>query len=441
LRKKYAKRTAELKKQRRKGAMFTYGGGEAIARHKFDVPTVRLCLSVYLLGGCSFRGVVRILEYLQSSAGLDIGEVPCKTSIENWVKKCGHYLYEHPDVSVYKSGYALIIDECLVIGQERMLVIMAVKAEKEGEIALGLSGAQILLMEVNRSWNGVQLAECIEKVEQKVGTKAIYIISDSGANLVKGIAGCEAPRVSDCGHEIARQMERLYKKEDRFTAFVGACTQSKFKLVMMPEGYLAAPRQRTIARFMNLWPLLKWAVGLLRKVDSLEGNDKKAYAWIADHREIIEELALALTTANAVLDLLKNKGLSDTSAVKCTEICEKFCKNAVGLPAKWMAGIKQYVQNEIKKLPNKNTVWHISSDIIESLFGRYKEHKADNGLYGVTSFVLALPVLTRINTENNDVRIDFKASLEGTLMTDLKQWDEDHLIENQVIKRRMVLQK
>src|SRR5665213_958880 len=218
-------------KAKAQGCAFHLWRGEAIARHKYDVPTVSLCLSVYLLGGCSFRGVVLVLEYLRLSAGLDIGEVPCKSSIENWLKKCGHYLYEHPDLSIYSSGYALIIDECLVIGQERMLVILAVKAGKEGEIALCLSGAQILLMEVKRSWSGDEIAERIGKVEAKVGTKAAYIISDSGANLVKGIGGCEAPRVGDCGHEIARQMEGLYKTEPRFVGFVAACAQSKFCLL------------------------------------------------------------------------------------------------------------------------------------------------------------------------------------------------------------------
>ena len=221
--------------------------------------------------------------------------------------------------------------------------------------------------------------------------------------------------------------------------FVAACAQSKFKLVMMPQGYLAAPRQRTIARFMNLWPLLKWASGLLRNIGSLTGDDVMAYTWIKDHREIIEELALALKTANELLELLKNTGLSYASIAKCTEICDGFCKSAVGLPAIWMAGIKQYVQNEGRKLTDKDVVWHISSDIIESLFGRYKEHKADNGLYGVTPFVLALPVLTKVNAEKHQVSIDYKESLERTFMTDLKQWDADHLIENQVIKRRKVL--
>jgi hypothetical protein len=440
LREKYLVRGGQLKKQKRKkNTVFTYGGGECIARHKYDVATVRLCLSVYLLGSCSFRGVVRVLEYLRLSAGLDIGEVPCKSSIENWVQKCGHYLYEHPDLSVYRSGYALIIDECLVVGQERMLVILGIGANKEGETALNLSCAQVLLMEVKRSWTGEEIAERIEKVEAKVGTGASYIVSDSGANLIKGIGLSAVPRIGDCGHEIARQMESLYKKEARFMSFVTACAQSKLKMVMMPEGYLAAPRQRTIARFMNLGPLLNWAARLLANIDSLEIEDRKAYAWIKEHREIIEELNGTLTTVTRLLKLLKNHGLCSETVTQCARICSTFNTNAVGLPAKWMSGIKLYIEEEGKKLPDENTMWHISSDIIEALFGRYKEHKADNKLYGVTMFVLALPVLTKTDTEKHRVNIDFKTALESTLMTSLVRWNDNHLTENQVTKRRKVL--
>ena len=441
IREKYGRRTAQLKKQKRNGALFTYGGGSAIARHKYDVPTVKLCLSAYLLSGCSFRGVVRVLEYLRQSAGLDIVEVPCKSSIENWVKKCGHYLYDHPDMSVYSAGYALIIDECLVIGQERMLVILGIRANKVGETALGLSDAQVLWMEVLRSWTGEQITERIAKVEAKVGTKAAYIISDRGSNLVKGISGCALPRIADCGHEVARQMEGLYKGEARFTAFVLACTQSKLKLVMMPTGYLSAPRQRTIARFMNLWPLLKWASGLLRNIGTLEGEDAVAYSWIKDHREIINELVMALGTANELLKLLKDNGLSYATVDKCTQKCDTFTKTTAGLGTRWMDGIKRYVQAEGAKLPDKETVWHVSSDIIESLFGRYKAHKADNALYGVTPFVLALPVLTKVNAERHRVKVNFKAALEGTLMHELNHWNSNHLIENQVVKRRKILKQ
>jgi hypothetical protein len=233
LRKKYKSRVKENKYLKCRVKVLSSRQGEPILRHKYDVVTVNLCVSIYLLGGCSFRGVVRILQYLRSFLGLSMDEIPCKSSIENWVQKCGHYVYEHPDLSKCRDGgYCLIIDECIVIGQERMLVVLGVKASKEGKKALDLSQVEILSLQVKPSWNNEEVKEILEKVGEKVGRKADYIISDGGGNLIKGIKEYGGLRICDCGHEVARQTEQVYKDDERLKLFNSAAGQMKFKEVM-----------------------------------------------------------------------------------------------------------------------------------------------------------------------------------------------------------------
>jgi hypothetical protein len=439
LRQKYKAVKSENKDLRRKNKLLKAGKGERILRHKYNVIAVNLCVSIYLLGGCSFRGVVRIVEYLRLFMGLDIADIPCKSSIENWVQKCGHYIYEHPDLSKYKDGYGLIIDECMVIGQERMLAILGVKANKEDTQALNLCQAEILSLQVKPSWSGEEITESLQKVGEKMGEKADYIVCDGGANLGKGIKGYKGLRVCDCGHEIARQTEQVYKEDKRLTLFSKAAAQTKFKEVMKDTSYLTPPKQRSIARFMNLSTTIEWAKKILGNFNSFNEKEQKAFGCIKEHSSIIEELDRVFDTSNAMLKLLKNNGLSFKTIKECTSICEAFAQKAQGLPAKWIGKIAQYLQKEKAKLPDEETVWHVSSDIIESLFGTFKSRKADNPLYGVTPFTLALPVLTKIDPQKPEINIDFKEALESTFMSDLKQWNSDHLIENQVVKRRMVL--
>jgi hypothetical protein len=440
LRRKYKAVKRENKDLRRKNRLLKAGQGEPISRHKYDVVTVNLCVSIYLLGGCSFRGVVRILEYLRLFLGLCIAEIPCKSSIENWVQKCGHYVYEHPDLSEYKDGYGLIIDECMVIGQERMLAILGVKANKEGSQALNLCEAEILSLQVKPSWSGAEIAESLQKVGGKVGAKAAYIVCDGGTNLGKGIKDYEGLRICDCGHEIARQTEHVYKEDERLKLFSKAAAQTKFKEVMKDTSYLTPPKQRTIARFMNMSTTIQWAKKILKNFNSFNDKEQKAFACIKEHVEIIEELDSVFNTSNALSKVLKNSGLSYKTVKECKSICKVFAQKAQGLPAKWIRKIERYLQQEQAKLPNKKATWHVSSDLIESLFGTFKSRKADNPLYGVTPFALALPVMTRIDPEKSKLNIDFKEALEGTSMTDLKHWNSNHLIENQVVKRRKTLQ-
>jgi hypothetical protein len=64
-------------------------------------------------------------------------------------------------------------------------------------------------------------------------------------------------------------------------------------------------------------------------------------------------------------------------------------------------------------------VWHISSDIVESVSGVYKVRKSPNALNGVTPSVLMLPLLTGVNPESGCVRVDFKRALESVFLRDI----------------------
>ncbi len=332
LRLKYKAVKSEIRGLKRKFKLLKEGQGEKISRHKYNVITVNLCVSIYLLGGCSFRGVVRILEYLRSVLYLGVGEIPCKSSIENWVQKCGHYVYEHPDLSKYKDGYSIIIDESMVMGQERMLVLLGVKSAKEGKEALNLSESEVLMLRVKPSWDGEEITGILQKVEEKVGTKADYIVCDGGSNLGKGITGYKGLRICDCGHEIARQTEHVYKEDERFQLFSKAAAQTKFKEVMRETSYLTPPKQRSIARFMNLSATIKWAKKILKNFGSLNGEEQKAFGCIKEHRNIIEELDRVLEISNVILKSLKNNGLSFKTVKECMGFVKFLHKMHKGYP-------------------------------------------------------------------------------------------------------------
>jgi hypothetical protein len=84
---------------------------------------------------------------------------------------------------------------------------------------------------------------------------------------------------------------------------------------------------------------------------------------------------------------------------------------------------------------DEKTVWHASSDIIESIFGFYKFRKSKNQLNGITPYVLVLPLLTKMGEGYKPSPVDFKSSLENVFMKDLETWKNDNLTENLAVKR------
>jgi hypothetical protein len=101
--------------------------------------------------------------------------------------------------------------------------------------------------------------------------------------------------------------------------------------------------------------------------------------------------------------------------------------------------VKTYIKKEYSKLSDTNKTWHISSDVIESLFGDYKEGKSPNKMNGVTKQIFILPLLTQLQRK---IKVDgnaFKIYLEKIQLKDLDTWKNGHLSENRTVKRRKIL--
>jgi hypothetical protein len=90
---------------------------------------------------------------------------------------------------------------------------------------------------------------------------------------------------------------------------------------------------------------------------------------------------------------------------------------------------------EIKKIPTPDVRWNASSDVLESLFGVFKDRKSPNPLHGVTPFVLLLPLYARISNKKETVNFDFKQSLESVFLSEIEDWRKEKLLENQVSMR------
>lgn len=100
-----------------------------------------------------------------------------------------------------------------------------------------------------------------------------------------------------------------------------------------------------------------------------------------------------------------------------------------------------YFATEVSLLKNKDEVHHISSDLIESLFGYFKERKSPNRMYGVTGFILVLPLHNRLSMLESAGTFDFKAALEHNSIADVKAWERKTLTENLAAKRGRILRR
>ncbi len=97
--------------------------------------------------------------------------------------------------------------------------------------------------------------------------------------------------------------------------------------------------------------------------------------------------------------------------------------------------------NREEALLTANMSINVSSDIIESTFGIYKSKKSPNKLYGVTSFVLTIPLYPKVSNESVTKTINFKERIVNVKLKDISTWSTEHLSKNWVTERTKTLRK
>jgi hypothetical protein len=411
---------------------------QPITGHQYSELVVSLSVRLYIELGCGFRGVVKVLSVLGQQLGWEFPSVPHRNSIENWVKKSGFAVYKEPGQKIAPSDYAMIVDESMMIGSEKLLLTLGVKATKNQPVPVGHQDVEVLGISVKPSWNSRSITEDLQKSMQKMKATPRYIISDNCSSLTKGIKDTGVAHIRDVSHTLGMFLERIYKNDPEFTAYMKAVSGVRFQHIMNPIAYLLPPAQRTMARFLNLTAVAEWSARMLENFHRLTAGEQRIFGFVPRYAWLIGELSEVLSCVNQIQREIKCRGLSHQTIRRCQLLIDQHLCYKNDRVIRLIEEIRDYLKAQVRKMGAAEPGWNASSDVIESLFGTYKARKASNKLYGVTSFVLILPLKTRINSMNTD-SLDFKKSLESVSLAQIKTWEKETLTENLVTKRNKAL--
>jgi hypothetical protein len=396
--------------------------------HQYSIFLMCLCLRIRLKSNCSLRGCRAILSELDDYLGLD-GEIPCANTIRNWELKMGYFQLEgdhqRPDPLV------LILDESMSLGQECILLILGLwLSDYSFDQALGFSDVEVLGLGVKSSWKAEDIKPMLNKLNSR-GLSCEYAVSDGGNNLIKCFDDLEITRIEDCMHAIGNLVEKRFKKDPHFEAFSKEAAAFKRKIAMSKSAAYMPPKQRSKGRFLNLTPLAKWGVKIIKLFQQphFDSNSEIArkLAWIHKYQGLITEMQNASITMNSLFKILKNNGLSDDSARACKEILTEMN------PPDWLReGVEKFLQRNLAKLPHLEKKI-CSSDIIESFFGKFKASVKRNPAAGITESCLSI---ANYPATFNSTKV--KMAMEGVKLKQITQWRDENLKLNIAQKKKQL---
>jgi len=416
---RYMSKQAENKELHRR--LKGQGGKVAtkVRHHSYSSDFISLCLNLRTIGGCSLRGCLKVLEVLVFLLEMELGR-PSASSIRNWEIKMGYHKV-HEKCGDGSSGWALIIDESVSVGSQKVLLLLGVKlGEYKFGAALQMADVEVLSVKIKGSWRAEDVDEVIRGVENRQYSFE-YCCCDNGNNLRKVLKMNNLVHIEDCGHCLGKILEKKYKKDERYISFCREKSLFQKQNLLSKYAALLPPKQRTKGRYMNLGPTVKWAAKVVKLAKGHERVEAVPEAterlkWLLSYEDLIDELYEGQLLVNQVNKILKENGLSTQTAgevekaIQSSTAGESFCQQ-----------VRDYVERNLEKLPGKAPLI-CSSDIIESMFGKFKNSLSDNSMAGLTEGSL--------NMANYGKKISpqsAKEAMEKVKMQDIEEWRKENL--------------
>lgn len=381
--------------------------------HQYSLLVILWVIQMQNYGSMSLRSCRHCVGSLYLVLNLS-GRIPSHGSIRNWL--CKHGIYRLQASSNSNKKRVLYVDESIILGGEKILLILGISADKipiDGSVSH--KDVEVLHVSSEKEWKAESIVPILTKIDKKGGIS--YIVSDQGCNLTKAYKLCQYVHIEDCTHILANFVKKIYQQDTTFENFrklIGGL-RKKWFLSKENSKYMP-PSMRGKLRFANIFTCVDWAKKQLDNWINLDESIREHLAFLKENQGFVEELIEQSKIFKMVCSMLKNKGFSQ---VQKTAIFKELSLQTEHKNVKiFTENICGYLENLLQKsfdLGEKSIL--CSSDIIESFFGKFKQKISQNCPHKLTEFMFTIA-----NFSGNFNEDELQKALENIKIKDLKRY-------------------
>ncbi len=362
---------------------------------------VLVVVSLVLSAATSLRGAGRAVGVMQECAGL-VPWSPSWSSTRLWLLRLGYYKLTR--AKEQGNDWVWIVDHVVQAGQEKCLLIVGIRLSAVPAVGEYLTHADvepIAVYPVTQS-NGEIVYQQLEAARKTTGVPR-EILSDQGSDLCKGIRQfCQAhPETSfiyDVKHKVAAVLKRELGADAAWQEFSRLAGQTSQRVQQTALAALAPPRQRRKARYMNTGELVAWGERMLRYLDEDGGRHQEwgpqrvdqAVGWVRQYRQEVEQWRQLVEVGTLVEQWVKTHGLSPRSVPQLPH--QLVGVGTLPRTQQLRTELVAFVTAEAAKATDGERLVG-SSEVIESIFGKWKRLEGEQARSGLTRLVLLLGAL------------------------------------------------
>jgi hypothetical protein len=373
-----------------------------VARHQFSATLMRLFLRM-VLTGVSLRAAARVLEILAQSEGWT-RKLPTWTTGRMWLLRLGHFQLTRAKEQA--DDWVWLIDHSVQIGPQKCLAVVGFRLCQlpTRGACLRHEDLQLIALEPMRSSTKEAVRDRLEAACAATGVPRV-IVDDRGADLTGGVRLFREkhPRtveMHDWKHKAACLLKARLEREPRWRRFQTLVGQTRCAIQQTELAFLGPPGPKLKARFMNLRPMLDWAakvLNVLREPSAVVRNEvglprlREKLGWVEEFAAALAEWREWQQLLDVAVEYVAKNGVEERSAENLKQPLLAALRHASSrqLADEFLA----FAAAEASKVPLGER-YPGSSEVLESLFGKFKVLEKQHAKAGFTGLILSFGALT-----------------------------------------------
>lgn len=412
--------------------------------HMYSFTHIFMFIQLVISTSIRMRSADRAMEFFLSFFELDLPS-PSWYSGRLWILRIGLYKLERP--KQVAEDWIWIIDHTVQLGKEKCLVILGIRQENLPSAELHLTHEEmepIALFPVAES-NGDIVFSQLEKAAEKTGVPR-QIISDYGSDLKSGVEKFRQKHKNivhtyDIKHKGAAIFRRELENKPAWQEFTRQAAQTSKKVQQTDLAFLSPPNQRSKARYMNVDSLVKWGnetiaylnQNKLQHPDNFENSAIfQRIGWLYDFETELKKwkslIDVILETIQYINVMGLYRGVHVGLALALFRLPHTRLSRSVSFEMIRFVKEQQLGLKRDERMPG-------SSEIVESVIGKYKNLQHDQVKGGFTAMILGLAASV------SELTLDtVRDALDAVSVKRLREWLNEN-VGTSVFTRKKEMRK
>jgi hypothetical protein len=398
-------------------------------------------LALVLYAGTPLQRVAVVLKMSWGWCDLD-ARAASYYSVRLWLLRLGLYQLNRPKEQA--DDWIWILDHTLQLGPYKCLIVVGIRlsAWKADQRVLSHEDVELIDLQPVIESNGKVVYQQLKAAVAKTGVPR-GIVSDDGSDLHAGIAKFRRahPNVAwnyDIKHKTALLLKHAMDRDTAWRKFLEKVQRFKQQVALTELAALAPPQQRSKARYMNVDLLTDWAQRHLKLIESRKAmvaaglkpaRVKAKLGWLPKFAPQIRRWGEMLEVIGAAEHYVRHEGIHTQARVELDAILPKPQTPAA---RKIRKQVLEFVAEQAQQA-NEGERLLGSSEVLESIIGKFKHLAGEHGHHGLTGMVLSIGALV-----GRQAVATVQAAMTEVTNHDVWQWCRSHLGSTvQSVRRRI----